>query len=166
MIKNIVIKTIKHNEHRYPTTGDWWVEGDTLQIRSSECGDWRASMVVAVHEAVEALTCIENGVEPEALDRFDKNYEIIREAKGQELVYVHELEAERKLRAEFGGHDAITDWSEPGDDLHAPYRHQHALATQVEHILTEGMNLPWSLYEEELSALEDDNESTADSVGN
>lgn len=155
MIKQIQIKTIKHDEHRYPTVGDWWVEEDVLQIRVSDCGDWRASMAVAIHEAVEALCCIENEVEPESLDRFDTAYEMIRADQMPEL-------AEEQLK-EFGGHDEITDWSEPGEDLHAPYRHQHALATQVEWILTEGMHLPWKLYEEELASL-DDADSQPESV--
>jgi hypothetical protein len=152
-VKEIVIKTIPHDQHRYPTTGDWWIKENndgthTIEIRSSECGDWRASMAVAIHEATEALTCLANGIEPESLDRFDTDYEILRADLDTPLSTAsRKVHAARdRLFAEFGGYDEITDSSEPGEDTHAPYRHEHALATQVEWILTEGMNLPWKVY--------------------
>lgn len=156
MIDSITIKTIPHDKQRYPTTGDWWVESDnvtgkkSLQIRVSESGDWRANIAVGIHEAVEAVVCLADGVDPLSLDEFDTAYEAVRE---DAKTFV---DAEQFLRSRFGGHCEITDTSEPGDDLYAPYRHQHAVATQVEHIVTEAMHLPWKLYEDELAALDED----------
>ena len=171
-IDDIRVKTISHKEHRYPTVGDWWITTDnvsgrtTLDIRVSDMGDWRGSIAVAVHEIVEAVCCIADGIDPKSLDRFDTAYEAIRagaEVAGMHgLLTVSELEAARDAAdgeeaiEEFGGHDAITEDSEPGEDLHAPYRHQHALATQVEWIVSEGMHLPWKLYEQEIAELDAD----------
>lgn len=154
-VDNIDARTIPHSEQRYPTVGDWWVNTDnltgktTLYVRASDTGDWRANQSIIIHEIVEAVACIENGVEPESLDRFDTAYEMVREdAKTW-------VDAEAKLKKEFGGHCEITEDSEPGEDLHAPYRHQHAIATQVEWIVSEAMHLPWKVYEEEIAALDD-----------
>lgn len=163
-VDSINVRTIPHNQHRYPTTGDWWVQSDnltgktTLEIRVSESGDWRANIAVAIHEIVEAVVCIADGVEPEALDRFDSAYEMVRE---DPKTWV---DAEAALQREFGGHDEITPHTEPGEDLHAPYRHQHAIATQVEWIVTEAMHLPWKLYEEELSTLYDDTDEQTEPI--
>lgn len=157
-VDEIRVKVIPHEAQRYPTVGDWFLTPDnvssnvTLDIRVSDMGDWRANMAVAVHEIVEALSCIADEVDPKALDEFDSAYEMVRQdvLEGTKTWTA----AEDFLQKEFGGHDEITERSEPGDDLHSPYRHQHELGTQVEHILTEGLHLPWSLYESEIAELD------------
>ncbi len=71
----ITIETIRHEDQRYPTCGDWlWPNEHNLLIRVSEMGDWRKEAAVAVHELVEALLCKEDGVSEAAVDAFDADY--------------------------------------------------------------------------------------------
>lgn len=96
----VVIETIPHAEQRYPTVGDWlWSDDETtLTIRVSDMGDWRSEMLVALHELVEVILCKAGGVEQQAVDAFD-------------------IEFERKR--------AARNLDEPGDDPAAPYRDEH-----------------------------------------
>ena len=71
----ITIETIPHSEQRYPTAGDWMFDNDHLVIRVSELGDWRYSMAVGIHEAVEALLCRNDGVDGRDVDAFDFAYQ-------------------------------------------------------------------------------------------
>lgn len=122
----IIIETIPHNQHRYPTVGDWFYQEDgTLVIRVSELGDWKREALVAVHELVEVLLCKHQGVSQEAVDQFDLEFEKERSAN---------------------------DLSEPGDDPKAPYMRQHCLATSVERMLAAELNVSWKEYEEQLEA--------------
>ena len=58
----IQIETVPHAQQRYETTGDWWWDpDDTLQMRVSALADWRHSVLIAVHELVEALLCKAQG---------------------------------------------------------------------------------------------------------
>ena len=68
----IQIETVAHAQQRYETTGDWWWgPDDTLQMRVSALTDWRHSVLIAVHELVEALLCKAHGVSTEAVDAWD-----------------------------------------------------------------------------------------------
>ena len=71
----ITIETIPHGDQRYPTAGDWMFDNDHLVIRVSDLGDWRYSMAVGLHEAVEALLCKQDGISQTAVDQFDRGYE-------------------------------------------------------------------------------------------
>lgn len=140
-VKTVTIKTIPHNDQRYPTVGDWIWDAETgdLQVRVSSTEDWREAMAVGVHEVVEALCCIQDGVNPLRVDSFDIDYEQHRKAG---------------------------DDSEPGDDPIAPYYSQHQTATNVEHILSTALGLHWDSYNEHLAELSDEeaqrgSESTA-----
>lgn len=124
----IVIETIPHKDHRYPTVGDWFYEPDgTLKIRVSEMSDWRREMLVAVHELVEVLTCKNDGVSQEVVDQFDMDYEKNRPTDDVE--------------------------SEPGDDPKAPYVDQHCLATGIERILAQQWGVKWNEYADEIESL-------------
>ncbi len=70
-MKEIKIKTIPHIEQRYDTAGDYWWNGDILEVRVSDLGDWRANMCVAVHEIVEALLTHHEGISEESISGFD-----------------------------------------------------------------------------------------------
>lgn len=72
----IVIETIPHEDQRYPTVGDWWVdEAGTWQIRVSELGNEKAAFLVGIHELVEMACCLSDGITQEQVDEFDKNYQ-------------------------------------------------------------------------------------------
>ena len=71
----IVIETIPHEDQRYPTVGDWWVdEAGTWQIRVSEMGNEKAAFLVGIHELVEMATCLSDGITQEEVDKFDRHY--------------------------------------------------------------------------------------------
>ena len=73
---NINIQTIPHDQHRYPTCGDWLLdESGNLQIRVSDMGNTDYEALVALHELVEVLLCKKRGITTEQVDVFDKQYE-------------------------------------------------------------------------------------------
>jgi len=147
----IQIEQIPNNEQRYPTVGDWYFTQVTpageanlppnaplktlisspdtlviLHIKVSALPDWKHTMLIAVHELVEVLLCINDGVTQDMVDRFDIQYEELRKAG---------------------------DESEPGDAVLAPYRNQHCYATAVERMLCAAFGLPWAEYEIEIGSL-------------
>lgn len=135
----IAIETIPHDQHRYPTVGDWYFEKETsttesglividevLHIKVSKLSDWRREALIAVHELVEVLICRHAGVTQESVDKFDK---------------------------EFEAHRHPDDESEPGDEPSAPYVQQHCIATGIERLLSAALDVKWKEYEEELNSL-------------
>jgi hypothetical protein len=79
----IVIEVIPHAAQRYPTVGDWYWEkplgrdlpGNVLHIKVSDTHDWRESLLIAIHELVEAAGCSEQGITQEAIDKWDFDYD-------------------------------------------------------------------------------------------
>lgn len=130
---NIVIKSIPHKQHRYPTCGDWWFESSepngqitSLQIRVSEELPEKSQQLVVLHELAEVLMCQANGVTQEAVDQFDMDFEANRHPD---------------------------DESEPGDHANAPYKDQHGLATAIERIAATQMGVNWLEHEKEIGKL-------------
>ena len=127
----VIIETIPHKDHRYPTVGDWFYEPDgTLRIKVSELSDWRLEALIAVHELVETLLCEHRGITQQQVDDFDKAFEADREAGKLEDP------------------DA-----EPGDHPAAPYVREHCVATGIERLLAAELNVNWATYEAELNSL-------------
>lgn len=128
---NITIKTIPHSKQRYETPGDWFFDKKgNLEIRVSDTKDWRTDALMAVHELVEVLICKHRGVTQESVDAFDIKYE-----------------QERKE----GKHG---EFDEPGDDLEAPYRREHCIATAVERLLAAELDVPWNGYADVVEAFQ------------
>lgn len=123
---NVKIEIIPHDQHRYPTVGDWFFEGDDLLIRVSKLSDWKMEMLIAVHELFEVVLCKHDGVTQEATDQFDMEFEKKRSPENED---------------------------EPGDEPNAPYVKQHCIATGVERILAAELGVSWKEYEEELGKL-------------
>jgi hypothetical protein len=125
----IIIETIPHEQHRYPTVGDWrlgaW-DGDSLHIYVSEMGDWRHEVLVAFHEFAEATLCKHRGIPEKAVDEFDIAYELER-AEGDE--------------------------SEPGDDPAAPYYWEHQFSTCLERLLAGQLDVDWTTYNAAVESL-------------
>ena len=90
-LKRIFIETIPHSKQRYETCGDWWWDddGETLQIRVSDTGDWRYNAAVAIHELTEVLLCRDHGVSQEAADGFDMGP--IGSEMSQEMIHGHHI---------------------------------------------------------------------------
>lgn len=123
----IIIETIPHEAHRYTTVGDWYYDSDgVLNIKVSKLSDWRREMLIAVHELVEVLTCKNDGVTQEVVDKFDTVFEANRKEGNED---------------------------EPGDDPSAPYVNQHCLATGIERILAQQWGVKWNEYADELESL-------------
>lgn len=125
-IRTIDVKIIPHNEHRYPTVGDWWFKNGVLYVRCSRLSNWRYEACIIVHELVEWFICMHDGVKEKDVDAFDIAFEKARKP---------------------GNND------EPGDDNKAPYRKQHCIATGVERILAALLGVSWNDYADEIEAL-------------
>ena len=123
----IIVETIPHHKQRYPTVGDWEWQGDNLFIRVSELGDWRYEMLVAFHEIAESLICKQRGIPESVVNEFDIEYE--------------------RNRPE-------GDLSEPGDDVCAPYYHEHQFSTCVERLLCRELGVDWKQYDQAIGELE------------
>jgi hypothetical protein len=77
----ILIEVIPHSQQRYPTAGDWYwddpeasVAENTLNIKVSDTYDWRESVLIAIHELVEAFGCKARDIPQSAVDEWDKNF--------------------------------------------------------------------------------------------
>lgn len=166
---------IPHKDQRYPSTGDYFFGAvhpldalrqgkafeeltDALYVRVSAMPDERYQDAVFVHEIYEALLCKHAGIPEPLTKRFDELYEgarpiVIKDRpkSGKSLSYLSAVsarEANRSgLQAEFGCNCIITDTSEPGDDIHAPYYKQHQLATGIERIFIAETGADWNAYE-------------------
>ena len=115
-IKKVVIETIKHEDQRYSTLGDWtFDEEGTLQIKVSDIGNWKAQIALAMHELYEAILCTARSITPEMVDDFDNLFE-------------------EEIKQGLHGDDG-----EPGEDPRAPYYNEHyaaeAMDTQLRHEL-------------------------------
>ena len=120
----IIIREIDHDKQRYPTAGDWYfTPNKDIIINVSKTADWRVSALVAVHELVEALGCLVDGVSEEDVTNHDLWFE------DQQLE------------------------GEPGDHPTAPYYKQHQLATKVEKLVCEAFGMKWDEYDQAVEQL-------------
>lgn len=128
----IIIETIPHKEQRYPTVGDWTYDPEkkNLSIKVSETSDWRYEALVAVHELVEILLCMQRGIAQDSVDEFDTEFE--------------------KVRAK---NIAIIGEQEPGMMVSAPYHKEHMFATILERQLADQLGVDWDKYEKDLNNL-------------
>jgi hypothetical protein len=126
-VKGIEIKFIPHNDQRYETVGDYWLDkSGIMQIRASAMGDIRYSWLVVIHEIVEIILCLWRGIPEPKIKAFDERFEVAR-AEGNE--------------------------DEPGDDLKAPYQNEHCVATGVERLMCALLGVKWKHYEKECNSL-------------
>ena len=125
----ITIDTIPHDRQRYPTVGDWIVSKDQKEIRIfvSDMRNWKYELLVGIHELAEVLLCLDRDIPQDMVDKFDKEYEHRR--------------------------SDVDNFTEPGDDSHAPYRKEHFFATNIERLLAAELRVDWKLYEDTVNAL-------------
>src|SRR5690349_17614535 len=117
----INIEVIPHEQQRYPTVGDYWVENGVQQVRVSSLPDWRYEILVAVHEIVELALTRHRGIPEDVISEFDVAFEQSRESM------------------EVSG--------EPGDHPDSPYRREHFFATSLERLLAVELDVDWFKYE-------------------
>jgi hypothetical protein len=126
----INIETIPHNEMRYDTCGDYWVDSQgVIQVRISKMNpifEW----FVLLHEMVELFLCKIQRIDFKKIDDFDIKFE-----------------KDRKR----GLHN---ETEEPGDHPDAPYNRQHCMATSVERMLCAYLGVHWKKYDETVLNLE------------
>lgn len=124
----IDIKVIPHNQQRYETVGDWYFNSDNnrLTIRVSAMRNKKYEFLIALHEQIEAMLCIERGICEKEITLFDMTFE-----------------ANRK--------DNNTD--EPGDDPKAPYKKEHFFATSLERLMAAELGVDWRKYDEAVNSL-------------
>jgi hypothetical protein len=72
----VVIRTVDHQDQRYPTSGDWMNNpSGSAEIRVSDLGNDDYTFLVALHEFVEWYLCRKRGISQEVVDRFDLDYD-------------------------------------------------------------------------------------------
>lgn len=108
--------------------GDWQYGEDFITASSREMSDWRYEFLVQLHELVEAALCKSDGITDEQVTAFDALFETER-ANGQH-----------------------SETDEDGDDERAPYRRQHRMATIVEMIVADALEVDWKKYSDEIYA--------------
>lgn len=123
---DIHIKVIPEHEQRKEVNGaDWfWDDKGDLQVRVSPMSDWRFEVLLGIHEAVEAVMCMHNGVSQSSVDKFDMAYDL--------------------------AHPDQPDIN-AGDDPDAPYAREHCFATAIERILCAELDVNWLTYDTELA---------------
>ena len=120
----IVIESIPNNQQRYKTCGDWWIDKDgSWQIRVSEMSDWRYIFLVAFHELSEMAQCVHRDISEQDITNFDIQFEKEREQ---------------------GLH---TPDEEPGDSPNAIYKREHFIATNIERIQSDALQVDWGEYD-------------------
>lgn len=123
----IVIETIPHAAHRYPTVGDYWRDRDgTMQVRVSAMADERHALLVAIHEVIEAHLCEQRGISEESITAFDKQH--------------------------LADDDPWVD--DPGHCPDAPYHREHVFAECIERLFAFEIGVNWQEYEAALGALD------------
>jgi hypothetical protein len=126
----IIIETIPHNNQRYETVGDYWIDDNSdLQIRVSFMNDWRKEMAVAIHEFAEFFTCKHNNITEEVITKFDLRFEDRRK------------------------HGLVPENAEPGFDHYCPYYSLHYFATCIEMLFAREIGLDWGDYEHYINNL-------------
>jgi hypothetical protein len=108
-------------ELRYDTSGDYFMEGDTLvfQVRRQD-NDFLTKMQI-IHELIEQTLCEEKGISNQAIDDFDM------------------------MDKEW-----IAKYEEPGDDPRAPYHDAHILAKTCEYIILGELGINFKEYFKQL----------------
>lgn len=128
--KKIIIEIIPHQEHRYETVGDYWIDSNgNWQVRVSEFGTFDHQFLVAMHELTEFWLTQKRGVTEESISEFD----ILFESERQE-----------------GKHG---DMGEPGNDIRAPYRKEHRFSENIERQLALEGNIDWHEYDKLVMSL-------------
>ncbi len=129
---NVEIKTIPHNQHRYPTVGDYFYNFDAEKIKTiihvSDMKNESYEFLVSIHEQIEEFLTRLRGISEDSITAFDINFEKNRKDE---------------------------DFSEPGNDPKAPYFKEHQFATIIEKFIALELGVDWNIYDETICRLDD-----------
>lgn len=126
-------KIIPHSWQDYPTVGNYIQESNHVAFFTSELPKPEYGWLVFIHEFIEWGICRLTGVKVKDVDRFDKAYEAVRDSGIAPC--------------------GCTIQEEPGDDIHAPYREAHQVATQCEMLIAKAVGIDWIDYQEAILKL-------------
>jgi len=126
----IQFKSIPNKEQRYPTVGDYFADGDTIQFRVSDM-DKRYQLLVLIHELFEWFSISEKGIPIDKIDDFDIKFEQLRKA-----------------------FPWIIGDQEPGHMISAPYHMDHVDAEEIEKLVAKKLKVDWDEYNNYLDTLE------------
>lgn len=125
-------QVIPHAAQRYETSGDWQWRDDELWTYISDLGDPDMEFCEAIHEIVEGYLCMRGDITQKIVDDFDMAYE----AAHQRGDATYPCGCPHQLL------------SDPGSDIHAPYRREHLIAESVEAILIHALKVDRQKYDE------------------
>ena len=126
-INKLMFEVIDHEDQRYPTVGDFFVDNNgILRIYVSKLGNNKMELLVLLHELVEVLLTEEHNIPEPMITKFDVEYEDARQQG---------------------------DLSEPGDCSMAPYKNEHCFATGIERLMCSMLNVDWLEYEKVCNSL-------------
>lgn len=125
-----IIKTIRYEDQRYPTCGDYWFDptSKATQFRVNAMGNEDFEFLVSIHEQIEEHLTRRKGIREEDIKAFDEMWE-------KELAN--------------GLHD---ENEEPGHDPRSPYREDHVFAECIERLLAARMGVDWDAYDKAVMA--------------
>ena len=122
MIKEVHIKIVPQSKIRNHDCGDYWFDDNVLQIRVVELPEYSHSMLIAIHELVEAFMTDYQGIKEEDINKFDADF------------YLEKV---------CGSH---AEEDEPGFDNRACYRDHHTLCTAIEMMICSFLKISWKDY--------------------
>jgi hypothetical protein len=125
----ITIESIPHKAHRYETVGDYFKTNKAWNFRVSKMSNQDYEFLVIMHEMIEWYLTQKRGITEKSILKFDIQYE---------------KEREQGLHSQD---------DEPGFDKKAPYRKEHAFATEIEKLLAKELKVNWNKYDKEVMSL-------------
>ena len=136
----INFEVIPHNQMRYETCGDWWLDAEgVIQFRVSRMSNNRFSALVFIHEFVELMI--------ELAKRSFGQLEA-REILKQLVARTDHFDKEYEK-----GRPADDDESEPGCEPRCPVYQGHMAASAIEHIAAMILGVNYNQYADEIAAM-------------
>lgn len=127
---NIVMNVIPHKRQRYNTVGDWQVNhtADTLIFNISFLGDWKMEACLFIHEYVEAVRCLADGVTMESVDIWDLNFKGEGEPGDDPKAPYHKQHVEASKVERVLARQLGVNWQEYENKLEEKYNEYEAEA--------------------------------------
>jgi hypothetical protein len=130
----VYLRSVPLNDLRNGQAGDWLFADrrsgeEGLHALSAKMDDWRSEFAICIHEAIEALLCMEHGITDLQVTQFDAQFEAERAA---------------------GNHGTF---AEAGDDFRSPYFKEHQTATFVERAVCAALELDWEQHTQNVEEL-------------
>jgi len=111
--------------------GDYWYEGDALEVRVAEYGNTDYETLIAVHEVIEEWLTKRRGLSEPEIQAFDDMWDKEQQA------------------GKHGG-----DMDEPGFDSRCPCLREHTIADAIERVLIAHCGMDINTYNDATLALE------------